>query len=58
LGIGVAEDDTTKSRSLSPLIAPLLVPGGLEISQDPLEGFEQVAVPETVEGERYLFYQA
>ena len=54
----MAKDDTTKSRSLSPLIAPLLVPGGLEISQDPLEGFEQVAVPETVEGERYLFYQA
>ncbi|APE44541.1 hypothetical protein BOO69_14815 [Sulfitobacter alexandrii] len=57
LGIGVAEADAVKSRSLSPLIAPLLVPGGLVISQDPLEGFERIAGPETVEADRYLFYR-
>lgn len=57
LGIGVPEKDAAKSRALSPLIAPLLVPGGLVISQDPLEGFEQIAGPDTVTGERYLFYR-
>ena len=58
LGIGVAEKDAAKSRAMSPLIAPLMVPGGLVISQDPLEGLEPVAGPDTVEGERYLFYRA
>ncbi|QFT58794.1 S-adenosyl-L-methionine methyltransferase [Sulfitobacter sp. THAF37] len=58
LGIGVPEADAVKSRGLSPLIAPLLVPGGLVISQDPLEGFERIAGPETVADGRYLFYRA
>lgn len=57
LGIGVAEKDAAKSRAMSPLIAPLMVPGGLVISQDPLEGFERIAGPETVAGDRYLFYR-
>lgn len=58
LGIGVAQQDAAKSTAMSPLIAPLLVPGGLVISQDPLVGFTPIDGPDTVEGERYLFYRA
>lgn len=58
LGIGVAEHDQGLSRALSPLIAAVMAPGGLVISQDPLEGLTRVAGPESVPSERYLFYRA
>ena len=58
LGIGVSEHDTAQSRSLSALIAALMVPGGLVVSQDPLDALTRVAGPETVSTERYIFYRA
>lgn len=57
-GFGVKEKDVAEGARLSPLIAPLMVPGGLVVSQQPLIGFEQVRGPETVAPDRYLFYRA
>lgn len=57
LGIGVAEHDTALSRALSPLISALLVPGGLVVSQDPIEGLDRISGPKTVTSDRYLFYR-
>ena len=58
LGIGVADHDGALSRALSPLISTLLVPGGLVVSQDPLDGLTPARGPETVTDGRYLFYRA
>lgn len=57
-GYGVKEKDVAEGARLSPLIAPLMVPGGLVVSQQPLQGFEQIAGPLTIDPERYLFYRA
>jgi hypothetical protein len=34
-----------------------MVPGGLIVSQQPMVGFAQIAGPDTVDPERYLFYR-
>lgn len=57
-GFGVKEQDVAEGARLSPLIAPLIVPGGLVVSQQPLIGFTQIAGPDTVDPERYLFFRA
>lgn len=57
-GFGVKEKDVEEGARLSPLIGPLMVPGGLMVSQQPLVGFEQIIGPETIDPERYLFYRA
>ena len=57
-GHGVKEKDVAEGAALSPLIAPLMVPGGLVVSQQPLVGFQQISGPDTVHSERYLFYRA
>lgn len=56
-GFGVKELDVAEGARLSPLIAPLITPGGLIVSQQPLIGFQQVKGPETIDPERYLFYR-
>jgi len=57
-GFGVKEKDVEEGGRLSPLIAPLMVPGGLVVSQQPLTGFTQVSGPDTIDPERYLFYRS
>ncbi|MFK7867866.1 MAG: class I SAM-dependent methyltransferase [Roseobacter sp.] len=57
-GYGVKEKDVAEGARLSPLIAPLMVPGGLIVSQQPLVGFEKLRGPQTVHPDRYLFYRA
>ena len=56
-GYGVKEKDVAEGARLSPLIADLIVPGGLVVSQQPLIGFEQIKGPETIDPDRYLFYR-
>ena len=58
LGIGVEEHDNALSAKLAPLIAPLLVPGAIVVTQNPLPGFTAIPGPDSVEDERYLFYTA
>lgn len=57
-GFGIKEKDVAEGARLSPLIAPLMVPGGLIVSQQPLTGFEKICGPETIAPDRYLFYRA
>ena len=57
-GYGVKEKDVAEGLVLGPLIAPLMVPGGLVVSQQPLMGFTQISGPDTIDPERYLFYRA
>lgn len=57
-GYGVKDKDVAEGALLSPLIAALMVPGGLVVSQQPLTGFKQIAGPDTIDPERYLFYRA
>lgn len=57
-GYGVKERDVAEGAKLSPLIANLMIPGGLVVSQQPLVGFEQVKGPDTIDPERYLFYKS
>jgi hypothetical protein len=57
-GFGVKEEDVAEGARLSPLIAPLMVPGGLVVSQQPLVGMERIDGPETIDRDRYLFYRA
>ena len=58
LGIGVDEQDEAEARALSHLLVPLIVPGGIIVSQQPIDGIPQVRGPETVAETRYLFYRA
>ncbi|WP_299402536.1 class I SAM-dependent methyltransferase [uncultured Roseobacter sp.] len=57
-GFGVKELDVEEGARLSPFIAPLMHPGGLIVSQQPLIGFTQITGPDTIDPERYLFYRA
>ena len=57
-GFGVKELDVAEGGKLSPLIAAVMVPGGLVLSQQPLVGFQQISGPDAIDPERYLFYRA
>lgn len=57
-GFGVKEKDVSEAARLSPLVAQVMVPGGILVSGQPLVGFEQIAGPETIASDRYLFYRA
>ena len=57
-GFGDKAKDVAEGAKLSPYIAPLMVPGGLVVSQQPLVGFTQISGPDTIDPERYLFYRA
>ncbi|WP_298839689.1 class I SAM-dependent methyltransferase [uncultured Roseobacter sp.] len=57
-GFGDKARDVEEGARLSPLIAPLMLSGGLVVSQQPLVGFEQIRGPDTIDPERYLFFRA
>lgn len=57
-GYGVKEKDVAEGKRLSPLIAALMQPGGLILSQQPLVGLQQICGPDTIAPDRYLFYRA
>ncbi|MEM6306275.1 MAG: class I SAM-dependent methyltransferase [Pseudomonadota bacterium] len=57
-GRGDKAQDVAEGARLSALIAPVMAPGGLIVSQQPLVGFTQLRGPETIDPERYLFYRA
>lgn len=57
-GFGIKEKDVAEAARLSPLIAAVMIPGGLIVSGQPLVGFEQLTGPETIAPDRYLFYRA
>lgn len=56
-GYGVKDKDVEEGKRLSPLIAAVMAPGGLILSQQPLVGFEQISGPDTIAPDRYLFYR-
>ena len=56
-GFGVKEKDVEEGARLSPLIAAVMVSGGLVVSQQPLVGFTQIWGPDSIDRERYLFYR-
>jgi hypothetical protein len=57
-GFGVKEKDVAEAARLSPVIASVMVPGGLIVSGQPLVGFEELAGPKGIPEGRYLFYRA
>ncbi|MDK3074779.1 class I SAM-dependent methyltransferase [Sedimentitalea sp. JM2-8] len=57
-GSGIKEQDVAEAARLSPLIARLMVPGGLIVSGQPLVGLPRIAGPDTIAPDRYLFYRA
>ena len=58
LGFGIKEQDVAEAARLSPLIARIMIPGGLLVSGQPLVGFRQIDGPDTIAPDRYLFYRA
>lgn len=57
-GRGIKTEDVAEAARLSPLIAQVMRPGGFLISGQPLVGFEQIAGPDIIAPDRYLFYHA
>ncbi|NDW45093.1 class I SAM-dependent methyltransferase [Ruegeria sp. PrR005] len=57
-GMGIKAEDVAEAAGLSPLIARVMVPGGLIISGQPLVGFTEIKGPDSIPPERYLFYRA
>ena len=58
LGRGIKEDDVAEAAELSADLGRVMVPGGLIVSGQPLVGFTQIAGPESIAPDRYLFYRA
>ncbi|MTI02547.1 class I SAM-dependent methyltransferase [Roseibium sp. RKSG952] len=56
-GRGIKSEDVAEAARLSPMIAKVMLPGGLLISGQPLVGFDQIKGPETIAPDRYLFYR-
>ncbi|WP_170334225.1 class I SAM-dependent methyltransferase [Ruegeria arenilitoris] len=56
-GRGIKSEDVAEAARLSPMIANVMLPGGLLISGQPLVGFDQIKGPETIAPDRYLFYR-
>ncbi|MBK0327387.1 hypothetical protein I5535_08775 [Rhodobacteraceae bacterium F11138] len=57
-GSGIKQDDVAEAARLSPVLARVMHPGGLIVSGQPLVGFKQIAGPDTIAPDRYLFYLA
>ena len=57
-GFGNKALDVEEAARLSPLIAGVMTPGGLIVSQQPLVGFTALAGPDDIPEGRYLFYRA
>jgi len=55
-GIGVKEKDVAEAAELSPLIAAVMVSGGIIVSGQPLVGIRQVSGPDGIAPDRYYFY--
>lgn len=58
LGYGVKDEDVAEAARLSPALRSVMAPGGLIVSGQPLEGFEQLRGPDSIAPDRYLFYRA
>lgn len=56
-GYGVKDKDVAEGARLSPLIAAVMQPGGLILSQQPLIGFDETTGPDTIAPDRYYFYR-
>ncbi len=56
-GFGIKEKDVAEAARLSPLIASIMLPGGLIVSGQPLVGMEQIKGPDSIAPDRYLFYR-
>ncbi|XDA97664.1 class I SAM-dependent methyltransferase [Sulfitobacter sp. LCG007] len=56
-GHGEPEVDRAEGARLAPLIAAVMVPGGLIVSQQPMGGLPRIAGPGKTETERYFFYR-
>jgi hypothetical protein len=57
LGFGNNELDKSEAARLSPFIASVMVPDGVILSSQPLVGFTQIAGPDTIAPDRYMFYR-
>tara|TARA_R110002074_G_scaffold36953_5_gene100603 strand:- start:30 stop:506 length:477 start_codon:yes stop_codon:yes gene_type:complete len=57
-GIGVSDKDAEVGARIGRLVAPLMVRGGLIVSQPPMIGFTSIDGPDSVAPGRYLFYRA
>lgn len=58
LGVGLEEHDAPLRTALAPLIARLMVPGGLVVSNSRFPAFEPQPTPETVAEGRYFILRA
>ena len=56
-GFGGKEKDVEEAARLSPVIARVMVPGGVIVSGQPLVGFEAVDGPAGIAKDRYYFYR-
>lgn len=56
-GRGIKEEDVAEAARLSPLIAKVMVPGGLIVSGQPLVRFEDAGGPGGIQPGRYMFYR-
>jgi S-adenosyl-L-methionine methyltransferase len=56
-GFGIKEKDVAEAARLSPLIASIMLPGGLVVSGQPLVGMEQISGPDSIAPDRYMFYR-
>lgn len=57
LGFGIKEKDVAEAAKLSPVIARVMVPGGVIVSGQPLVGFKEIDGPEGIPEGRYMFYR-
>lgn len=57
-GFGIKESDVAEAARLSPLIARIMLPGGLIVSGQPLPGFARITGPDSIAADRYLFYRS
>ncbi|PCH66219.1 MAG: hypothetical protein COC12_13515 [Rhodobacteraceae bacterium] len=56
-GFGIKEKDVAEAARLSPLIASIMLPGGMVVSGQPLVGMQQIKGPDSIAPDRYLFYR-
>lgn len=56
-GFGIKEKDVAEAARLSPLIASIMLPGGLVVSGQPLVGMQQITGPDSIAPDRYMFYR-
>lgn len=57
-GFGDKGQDIEIGNRLSILINEVMAPGGIVVSQEPMENFTQIKGPDTIAPDRYLFYSA